>query len=167
MVRFVAAMAAALLLAGCAESAPGAPVPTTATSGDRTGPVDTKVPVELRPVLSVDPPGSPTGPDALAGDDGVYQVAPSIGEFTHFDDVAVQEIPTGGWAVTLMLPSDSALLFADWTSKHVDEQLAIVIDGKLIIAPRIESAIVGGTLQISHRYTEADARDLARSITGG
>ncbi|WP_436496580.1 SecDF P1 head subdomain-containing protein [Actinokineospora sp. HUAS TT18] len=166
MVKLVAALAAVLLLAACSESAPGTAVPTSAAA-DRSGPVDAKVPVELRPVLSVDPPGSPTGPDALEGDDGVYRVAPSIGEFTRFEDVGVEETPTGGWAINLKLPPDSTMLFADWTSKHVGEQLAIVVDGKLLIAPMIQSAITGGAVQVSDpEFTEATARELARSITG-
>ena len=48
-------------------------------------------------------------------------------------------------AVGFRLKSDGARLFGDYTSKHVGEFFAIVLDGKVVSAPVIQSAITGGT----------------------
>jgi preprotein translocase subunit SecD len=51
---------------------------------------------------------------------------------------------TGLRAVGFRLKSDGSRLFADYTSKHVGEFFAIVLDGKVVSAPVIQSAITGG-----------------------
>jgi preprotein translocase subunit SecD len=52
---------------------------------------------------------------------------------------------TGGRAVAFTLRDPGKTLFADYTSKHVDEFFAIVLDGNVVSAPRIESPITGGS----------------------
>ena len=52
---------------------------------------------------------------------------------------------TGGRAVAFTLRDPGKTLFADYTSKHVDEFFAIVLDGSVVSAPRIESPITGGS----------------------
>ena len=47
-------------------------------------------------------------------------------------------------AVGFTLKSDGARLFGDYTSSHVGEFFAIVLDGVVVSAPQIESAITGG-----------------------
>jgi preprotein translocase subunit SecD len=56
---------------------------------------------------------------------------------------------TGLRAVGFRLKSDGARLFSDYTSKHVGEFFAIVLDGKVVSAPVIQSAITGGSGIIS------------------
>jgi preprotein translocase subunit SecD len=51
---------------------------------------------------------------------------------------------TGLRAVGFRLKSTGAQLFGDYTSKHVGEFFAIVLDGKVVSAPVIQSAITGG-----------------------
>lgn len=47
-------------------------------------------------------------------------------------------------AVGFTLKSDGAKLFSDYTTKHVGEFFAIVLDGRVVSAPRIQSAITSG-----------------------
>lgn len=47
------------------------------------------------------------------------------------------------------LQDEGAKLFADYTSKHVAEYFAIVLDGFVISAPIIQAAIPGGMIRIS------------------
>jgi protein-export membrane protein SecD len=56
---------------------------------------------------------------------------------------------TGQRTVNFVLKPDGAAKFADHTAKHVGEYFAIVLDGKVISAPRINEAIPGGQVQIS------------------
>jgi SecD/SecF fusion protein len=71
---------------------------------------------------------------------------------------------TQGWVVNLRLDSEGAQIFGDLTSKHVGEQLAIVLDGKVLSDPVLKSAIYGGDCEISGNFTEASARDLASAL---
>ena len=56
----------------------------------------------------------------------------------------------GGRAVNFNLKSGGADLFSKYTAAHVGEQFAIVLDSTVISAPVIQSAISGGTVQITN-----------------
>ncbi|MBC6450991.1 SecDF P1 head subdomain-containing protein [Actinokineospora xionganensis] len=160
---------AGLLLALTACGTESAPTPPPRTTQAGSGPVDVKVAVEMRPVLAVDPPAqtpAPAAPDVLTGEDGsTYRLGPSIGDFKRFENVATEQTDSG-WVLTIELPEDTAAIFAKWTGEHVGEQLAIVVDGEVVSAPKIMSAITGGTLQIAGRFTQKEIRELGRAITG-
>jgi preprotein translocase subunit SecD len=57
--------------------------------------------------------------------------------------------------------------FGDATSKNVGRLLAIVLDGKVISAPRINEPILGGSGQISGSFSVAEAQDLALLLRAG
>ncbi len=57
--------------------------------------------------------------------------------------------------------------FADITSNNVGKQFAIVLDGKVITAPVIQSAILGGHGIITGHFTAETARDLAVLLRAG
>lgn len=156
MVRLVALL---LLLTGCAPVA-GEPVPGS-------GPVTAQVDVAFRPVVQVAPEARPDPPDTLADADGtVYRLGPAIGDLTRFEDVRAEQGEHGGWVVQIELSPDDAREFGEWTTAHVGDQLAIVVDGEIVTAPTVQSPITGGTVQIAGRFTEDEARALATAITG-
>ncbi len=53
------------------------------------------------------------------------------------------------------------------TGAHVRERLAIILDGNVYSAPVIQEKISGGRAQISGRFTEEEARDLAIVLRAG
>ena len=55
-----------------------------------------------------------------------------------------------GRAVNFNLKSDGASKFGTYTSAHIGDQFAIVLDGTVISAPVIQSAITGDTVQITN-----------------
>jgi preprotein translocase subunit SecD len=55
----------------------------------------------------------------------------------------------GGLAVDFVLKGDGAQLFADYTADHIGDYFAITLDGAVISAPVINSAIPNGQVQIS------------------
>jgi preprotein translocase subunit SecD len=57
--------------------------------------------------------------------------------------------------------------FGDVTSKNVGRLLAIVLDNRVISAPRINEPILGGSGQISGNFTVAEAQDLALLLRAG
>lgn len=57
--------------------------------------------------------------------------------------------------------------FAEVTSENVGRPFAIILDGKVISAPRILSPITGGAGQISGRFTVEEANKLAILLRAG
>jgi preprotein translocase subunit SecD len=90
------------------------------------------------------------------------------------DQVAAASIganQTGQRTVDFTLNSKGKDLFADYTSKHVGDYFAIVLDGKVISAPVINEAIPGGQVQISQNgiggYPLAAAQNLVTILQFG
>jgi len=57
--------------------------------------------------------------------------------------------------------------FANATKENVGKRLAIVLDNKVISAPNIQTAIVGGSGIITGNFTSESARDLALMLRAG
>lgn len=57
--------------------------------------------------------------------------------------------------------------FAEVTSAHVGERLAIVLDNEVISAPNIQGAITGGSGIITGNFTTKSANDLALLLRSG
>ncbi|MBO6289429.1 MAG: protein translocase subunit SecD [Alphaproteobacteria bacterium] len=57
--------------------------------------------------------------------------------------------------------------FAEVTSAHVGERLAIVLDNEVISAPNIQTAITGGSGVITGNFTTKSANDLALLLRSG
>src|SRR5437763_650115 len=66
-----------------------------------------------------------------------------------------------GWAVHLRFDSEGAKQFGNITAANVHHRFAIVLDGVIQSAPVIQDAIYGGDAQITGRFTEEEARNLA------
>ena len=65
------------------------------------------------------------------------------------------------------LNAEGGKIFGDFTGKNVGHQLAIVLDGKVYSAPRINERIGGGSGQISGSFTVEEASDLAIALRSG
>lgn len=69
--------------------------------------------------------------------------------------------------INFTLSSEGGAIFGDFTEKNVGNHLAIVLDGKVFSAPRINERIGGGSGQISGSYTPQEAQDLAIALRSG
>lgn len=74
---------------------------------------------------------------------------------------------TGEWVVNFRFDSNGARRFGDVTKANVGRLFAIVLDGKVISAPVIREAILGGSGQISGNFTAQTANDLALLLRAG
>lgn len=63
--------------------------------------------------------------------------------------------------------AEGARRFGDFTRKHVGEILAIVLDNRIISAPRINEAILGGKGVIEGSFSAAEAAELATLLNSG
>jgi preprotein translocase subunit SecD len=73
----------------------------------------------------------------------------------------------GGPVVTFRFDTAGGMRFGAVTSSNVGQNLAIVLDGKVISAPVIESPIVGGSGIIRGGFTTEKAQDLALLLRAG
>jgi protein-export membrane protein SecD len=69
--------------------------------------------------------------------------------------------------VTLELTSEGAARFAEVTGEHVNEQLGIVLDDVVRMAPNIRQRITGGNAQIEGFDSIEEARDIAIVLRAG
>jgi protein-export membrane protein SecD len=77
----------------------------------------------------------------------------------------------GARAVDFTLKDDGKQKFGDYTQAHIGEFFAIVLDGRVISAPSINSAITGGQGQITGGglggFSQADATELVNVLRFG
>ncbi|SRX81705.1 protein translocase subunit SecD [Mycolicibacterium parafortuitum] len=73
----------------------------------------------------------------------------------------------GEWVVDLEFKSQGAKTWADFTAANVGVQTAFVLDSKVVSAPVINEPIPGGKTQITGRFTQDSARELANVLKYG
>lgn len=73
----------------------------------------------------------------------------------------------GTYQISFTLKSDFTKIFADYTTTHVGQILAIVLDKKVISSPSIQTAITGGDGSITGSFTSAEANSLAVQLRYG
>jgi preprotein translocase subunit SecD len=79
---------------------------------------------------------------------------------------------TGEWAVNLTLKPTGTTQFGKVTAKIVDletplNQFAIVLDDRVITAPRVNSSIPDGRAEISGNFTQSSSKTLADQLSFG
>ena len=74
---------------------------------------------------------------------------------------------TEGHAVSFRFDTEGAQKFGKITSDNVGNRLAVVLDGVVITAPRINSPITGGSGIITGNFNAQDASDLAVLLRAG
>jgi preprotein translocase subunit SecD len=88
------------------------------------------------------------------------------GELTRADVGADPNSP-GNWQVAIEFTPNGTRVFGDITEQNVGRHLAIILDGNLYSAPRINERIPGGRAVITGQFTVDDARDLAIVLRAG
>lgn len=71
------------------------------------------------------------------------------------------------WVVNLNFKGEGSRIWGDFTSKNVQKQAAFVLDTQVVSAPTIQSAILGGQTQITGRFSQTEAKDLADVLKYG
>lgn len=122
---------------------------------------------DLEPYRGLDDPAKPLIACSDTGD-AIYLLEPTIIAGTEISN-ATSGISQqgGGYVVNLSFKSDGASTWGSYTSANVGKLTAMTLDGEVISAPRINSAIVGGTTEISGGFTQATAAALANSLKFG
>ena len=74
---------------------------------------------------------------------------------------------TGQPEVSMTMNSDGARRWAALTKANVGKAIAIVLDGVVYSAPRVNGEIAGGQSSISGNFTIEDTKDLANTLKSG
>ena len=103
-----------------------------------------------------------------------YLLAPAqvIGRDIKSATAAIDQQGASGWYVSLDFTGEGATKFGNLTKSVVDltspqNQVAIVLDGVVVSAPRINEAILGGRAQITGNFTQIESQDLANVLKYG
>ena len=140
---------------------PGTAVQTDLHKASAPAPTPTPAPTaqaQATPAAGAAPAPSPTPPK-------VWHTV-----MTGADLKSVQVVPnqTGnGYEIAFELSTKGAKIFGDYTSKNVGKILGIVLDGKIISAPRVQSPITDGHGVITGKFTLQSANDLAIQMRYG
>jgi preprotein translocase subunit SecD len=73
----------------------------------------------------------------------------------------------GNWQVSIEFNAVGARVFGEVTEQNVGKNLAIILDGTVYSAPRINERIPGGRAVITGQFTIEEARDLAIVLRAG
>ena len=69
--------------------------------------------------------------------------------------------------VSMQMNSDGARRWAQLTKMNIGRAVAIVLDGSVYSAPRVNGEIAGGNSQITGNFTIEDTKDLANTLNSG
>jgi len=111
----------------------------------------------------------PTKPLVACNQDGTekYVLGPSFLEGTQIATAAASPNPQGaGYIINLTFKSEGQAIWGDYTSKNIGKQVAFTLDGEVVSAPTINSAIYGQT-EISGQFNQASANNLAGVLRYG
>jgi preprotein translocase subunit SecD len=103
-----------------------------------------------------------------------YILAPAqvLGNMVSEASAAIDQQGAAGWFVSLDFNGEGATKFGALTQAVTglaapQNQVAIVLDGLVVSAPRINEAITGGSAQITGNFTQKEASNLANVLKYG
>ncbi len=116
--------------------------------------------------------GVPPGLDLLPMRDGGYVLVNEKADLTgkSLRSARVERgntVQIGGLSIGFELDAEGAKIFEALTAAHINERLAIIVDGVVQSAPRIESRIPGGRGQITGSFTPEEAKRIANVLNSG
>ena len=105
--------------------------------------------------------------------DRVYKLGPVEVSGAEIVSVSAKPAPGGssGWVIVLKASEAGKTGIADITrrlsgKRPPENELAVVVDGRVVTAPTVQEPITAGELQISGTFDQAAAHDLVARITG-
>lgn len=79
--------------------------------------------------------------------------------------ITCKEAIPGAWSLSIKLTAEGATLFTKITQLHLHERLAVLLDGELVMAPKTQSVIMQGELEVvSGSFTKQRVEAWAEKI---
>lgn len=130
-----------------------------ASNTPREGYREAALPPERRPVSGNAPTTAPT-----AAGERIYLAPQPALDAQDVDTATAQPDVGGRGAVTIKLTERGKQRMDELTRNSIGGRLAIVVNGKPLIAPVITSRVPGGIVQISGDFTLEEAERIADTI---
>ena len=167
-----AVIVAAVLLPLAAH---GQPPPRPASLAGPAAPVSLRSPIQFRQVAAITNASCPAGSGGLPGSlpdsaaPACFYLTGTGMTVTAVQSAQVVPSGTGGYLLEIVLTPAQAGPFAALTRQvsglpSPRDQLAVIIDGRVIDDPAVKSTIPGGNAQISGFATRAQAESLLSSL---
>jgi len=97
-----------------------------------------------------------------------FVLEPAFLDGERIDNAISGPNPQGaGYVINLEFDGDGTKKWADFTSANVGQRCAFILDSKVVSAPSINEAILGGSTEISGKFSQASAADLANVLKYG
>ncbi|HXE41857.1 MAG TPA: hypothetical protein VN516_02445 [Candidatus Baltobacteraceae bacterium] len=80
------------------------------------------------------------------------------------ESVSVSTNYQGNPAINCRFTSEGKKRFAEITDENIGKRIAVIIDGKLITAPKVAGPITAGDLEVTGNFSEREAKDLTAKI---
>ncbi|NIJ11635.1 preprotein translocase subunit SecD [Saccharomonospora amisosensis] len=112
----------------------------------------------------------PNRPLVTCNEDGTekYVLGPVFLQGTQISDAtSTYDSQRGGWVVNLSFTGEGAKIWGDFTAANVNQRAAFVLDTKVVSAPNITEAILGGNTQITGQFSQEEAKNLADVLKYG
>jgi preprotein translocase subunit SecD len=75
--------------------------------------------------------------------------------------------PSSGWSVSVNLTADGTAALQSATETTVGSRIAIVVDGRIVSAPTVQTPIASGDVVVTSGLTERGATSLATRLGAG
>ncbi|WP_406633632.1 protein translocase subunit SecD [Amycolatopsis sp. WGS_07] len=112
----------------------------------------------------------PDKPLVTCGDKGAnkYVLGPEFIPGTEISNAnSGYDQTRGQWIVDLSFNGAGGKTWGDFTSANIGKQAAFVLDTNVVSAPTVQNAILGGNTQITGKFTQTDAKNLADILKYG
>lgn len=97
-----------------------------------------------------------------------YLLGPTVVEGTSITDASAgTQTGIGKWVVNLDFDGEGTTAWGEYTAANRGQLVAITLDGRVISAPQINDAILGGGTEIDGNFTQETATELANQLKYG
>ena len=146
---------------------PGASVPRSADAWDRTELTCADRGKGLRDCVAASMDVSRIALLGPAGDK--YVLGPGIVDASDIENAAAHPDapPSSGWSVSVNLTADGTAAFQTATQTTVGSRIGIIVDGRIVSAPTVQTPITSGDVVVTSGLTEREATSLASRLDAG
>ena len=162
---------------GAASAAPADPAATPAAAvtpelNAQFAALDCTKPENLQGTGSDNADGAIVACDRSGGAKYILDKAEVLGRQVSKATAGIDQQGGNAWFVSLVFNGEGTKAFGDITARVTSlpspqNQVAIVLDGLVVSAPRINEAIPSGNAQITGSFTQLEAQDLANVLKYG
>jgi preprotein translocase subunit SecD len=136
-----------------------------ASCSSRQEPVELDPPARLEIRLAQYEPQAGFTPTTVEGSqDTIYLSSDVVLSNDHIREATYVLNHLGSPAIEILFTDEGTAILSEFTAAHIEQNAAIVMDGRVVTAPVIKGRIGEGRAVITGSFTEAEVKRLAKSI---